>query len=293
MTAAVILLACLLIVRPAWAHSSGEAGGSLESVMVLCCLLSLFLYLLGFTRAWRRATRSASIWRAACFVSGWCLLLLVVLPVTLRAAEASFAFHMAEHELLMIGVAPLFILARPLGSFAWALPSGGRAFLTAIAASAPARTLSLPVVAWVLQAAALWAWHMPALFEAALASPALHVLQHASFLVTALLFWWSLFHGGSAMVRHGAALLSLFTTVLHSSLLGALLAMSPIVWYSGPGNAPLFTLEDQQLAGIIMWVPGGILYVAAALWITTDWLRIAERRTSHWERAPEISRRVA
>ena len=73
----------------------------------------------------------------------------------------------------------------------------------------------------------------------------------------------------------------------------ALLAMSPIVWYSGPGNAPLFTLEDQQLAGIIMWVPGGILYVAAALWITTDWLRMAERRTSHWERAAETSRRVA
>jgi putative membrane protein len=293
MTAPIILLTCLLLVRPAWAHGTGDSGGSVESVIVLCCVLTLFLYLLGFARAWRRRTRSASVWRAASFVCGCCLLLLVVLRVTLRAAEASFAFHMAEHELLMIGVAPLFIMARPLGSFAWALPDSGRWLLAAVAASAAVRALTLPVVAWVLQAAALWAWHMPVPFEAALANPGLHALQHASFLVTALLFWWSLFHGGSGTVRHGAALLSLFTTVLHTGLLGALLAVSPIVWYSGPGNTPLFTLEDQQLAGIIMWIPGGILYIAAALWIAADWLRMAERRTSHWERAPEASHRVA
>jgi putative membrane protein len=295
MMIAAITTALLLTVRPAWAHGVGDDGGSIEWIVVLCCVLALFLYLFGVARAWRAGTRDGKplVRQAAFFISGCSLLLLAIFPGAQRAAENSFAVHMVEHEVLMIGVAPLLIAARPLGMFAWALPASGRRLLAAIAGSMALRILSLPVVAWTLQGAALWAWHMPTLFQATLTSPAVHALQHASFLVTALLFWWSLFHGGSGTVRHGTAVLSLFATVMHSSLLGALLAVSPIVWYSDRANLPLYTLEDQQLAGIIMWVPGSLIYVAVAVWIVADWLRLAERRVRNWERAAEGMRRAS
>jgi cytochrome c oxidase assembly factor CtaG len=199
---------------------------------------------------------------------------------------------MAEHEVLMVAVAPLLILAHPMGVFAWGLPASGRHELAALAGSRVLRVLTRPSVAWALQAAALWLWHMPRLFEAALASPALHILQHACFLISALLFWWSLFHGGAGAMRHGAALLSLFTTVIHTSLLGALLTVSPIVWYASLAADPSSGLADQQLAGIIMWVPGGILYVAEALWVAADWMRVSEARTRNWERSAALSRHV-
>jgi hypothetical protein len=86
---------------------------------------------------------------------------------------------------------------------------------------------------------------MPAAFEAAVESPALHLLQHFCFLTTALFFWWSLFNG-AVVTRHGAALASLFTTVLHTSVLGALITVARLPWYRG------VELADQQLAGVFV-----------------------------------------
>jgi putative membrane protein len=111
---------------------------------------------------------------------------------------------------------------------------------------------------------------VPALFEAAVEHEGIHALQHASFLVTALLFWWAVL-GRDARSREGsgAALAYLFTTMLHTSALGALLTLAASPWY------PRYGLEDQQLGGLVMWVPGGAAYVAAALMIMARLLRPA------------------
>jgi len=178
-----------------------------------------------------------------------------------------------QHELLMVVASPLLIAGRTLAALAWGLPAawrphaGGwfrrRGWLVFW------HGISNPLSAWSLHALALWGWHLPALFEAALRHPLLHVLQHASFLLTALLFWWSTIGAGSRH-RRGVELLSLFTTMAHTGALGALLTLSPLLWY--PSYAPtaaalgIDPLEDQQLGGLVMWIPAGLAYLAAGLW---------------------------
>ena len=116
---------------------------------------------------------------------------------------------------------------------------------------------------------------MPALFEAALANEAVHALQHIAFLLTALVFWWSVL-GATTRKAQGIALLSLFTTMVHTGTLGALLTLSTVAWYpSYAATAPtwgLDALEDQQLGGIVMWVPAGLIYVVCGLVLTARWI---------------------
>ena len=105
-------------------------------------------------------------------------------------AERSFAVHMVQHELLMVVAAPLLVLGRPLEAWAWALPLAARRALAAVSrepvVQAAWRALTMPVGAWSVHAVALWTWHLPLLFVAALSNPALHVLQHACFFASAL-----------------------------------------------------------------------------------------------------------
>jgi len=136
---------------------------------------------------------------------------------------------------------------------------------------------------------------VPRLFEMTLESSVVHALQHASFLLTALLFWWALLHGrhgrdaGPRAAGYGAAVFYLFTTAVHTSALGALLTFSPTLWYPAYGSSAAtwgFTpLEDQQLAGLMMWIPGSVGYLIAALALLAAALRAAELRSVQRERA--------
>jgi len=123
---------------------------------------------------------------------------------------------------------------------------------------------------------AIWVWHLPILFNAALASPVVHGLQHVSFFATALLFWWSLLRGRARTRGYGAAAFYLFITALHSGFLGILLSLTKTLIYPGQTAAApewgLTQLEDQQLAGLIMWVPAGVVYAAAALIMVGIWI---------------------
>ena len=133
------------------------------------------------------------------------------------------------------------------------------------------------VVAWVLHALAIVAWHVPALFDAAVRNDAVHSAQHLCFFGTALLFWWGILRGPNG---RGAALLAVFTTAVYTSALGALLTVSPHAWYSAYASSTaawgLTPLEDQQLGGLIMWVPAAIIYTGVALWLFAAWLRGSE-----------------
>ncbi|WP_292560263.1 cytochrome c oxidase assembly protein [Mesorhizobium sp.] len=142
--------------------------------------------------------------------------------------------------------------------------------------------ISRPVVATVLHGAAIWIWHVPALFEAALQQGFLHYAQHASLLGTGLLFWWVLLPRPGREHACGNAVMHLFFTSLHTGLLGVLLVVSPKLWY--PANAVgsdlwgLSPLEDQQLAGLIMWIPAGLIYGGAALLSVAFWIQTSSRR---------------
>jgi putative membrane protein len=256
---------------------------SLEPAVIIGLALSAWLYLRGVLSLWRSAGPGRGIRRreAAAFAGGWIVLVLALVSPLHRLGGVLFSAHMAQHELLLAAAAPLLILGRPLVPFVWALPITWRRMVGNWAAMAPVRgtweLLTLPLVAWALHGVAIWLWHAPALFEATLRSDLVHTLQHISFLGTGLLFWWALLRGRGGRIGRPAAVLYLFTTSVHTTVLGALLTFSSRAWYPlyAPATAAwgLTPLEDQQLAGLIMWVPANLSYLIAALVIASAWLK--------------------
>jgi putative membrane protein len=256
-------------------------GWSYEPWVVACLLASAALYVLGVARLWRHAGagRGVQAGRAITFAAGW-LVLAAALVSPLDALGAYlFAAHMVQHELLMVIAAPLLVLGHPLAAWAWAFPPAGRRalgrFFHRPAWRRPWLVLTGPLAGWTLHALALWLWHVPVLFDAALASEGVHALQHIAFLGTALLFWWTVLGAGTRR-EQGIAIASLFTTMVHTGALGALLTLAPVVFYKAYlGTAPAFgftPLEDQQLGGLVMWVPAGFVYVVAGLVLAARWL---------------------
>jgi cytochrome c oxidase assembly factor CtaG len=179
--------------------------------------------------------------------------------------------------------APLLVLGRPIVPSLWAMPKRWRQESGRWARGATVRgiwrAITAPAAAFTLHFIAIWTWHAPGLYDLSLRSEFIHALQHASFLGTALLFWWAIVHGGRR-IGHGAAVLYLFATAVHTSLLGALLTFTNSLWYPAYGATTgpwgLMPLEDQQLAGLIMWIPGGIVYAGAALALFASWLRASD-----------------
>jgi len=194
---------------------------------------------------------------------------------------------MTEHEILMLVAAPLLVLGRPLFVWLWALPLAWRRTVGDWSKRPWVRygwqALTLPLVAWSIQAVALWVWHAPLLFQAMLQSELIHTLQHVSFRLSALLFWWAVLHGGRGWMGYGAATLYVFTTSIHSGALGALLTFSSRLWYPtyrvSTAAWGLTPLEDQQLGGLLMWIPAGLVYLFAGLALMAGWLRYTEAGT--------------
>jgi cytochrome c oxidase assembly factor CtaG len=248
---------------------------SLDPGVVVPLALTALLFAAGAKRS-----RGVSASQAACFWLGWLVLAVALLSPLHRLGEALFSAHMAQHEFLMLLAAPLLVLSRPLIPILWGLPIRWRRALGQWSKK-PLVTRSWfavtrPAVAWCVHAAALWLWHAPRLFQATLTSDWIHSAQHISFLGSALLFWWSLFYA-QGRTGYGSSVLYIFTTAVHTSILGALLTFSVAVWY--PDYAPttatwgVLPLEDQQIGGLIMWIPAGVVYLGAGLWLLALWLR--------------------
>ncbi len=216
------------------------------------------------------------------FAAGWFALVLALASPLDRFGTRSFAAHMLQHELMMAVAAPLLVAAHPLGVWSWALALPARRAIGA-ALHRPAwrrlwHWLCVPATAWSLHAIALWGWHVPALFDAAVHDPMVHTWQHTSFLASALLYWWTVLRAQTRAAQ-GVAVASLFATMLHSGALGALLALSPQAWYGAYADGTLAfglsALEDQQLGGLVMWVPAGLVYLAAGLALAARWGALA------------------
>jgi len=261
---------------------------SFEPLVVLSLLISALLFIVGF---WR-VRRSIRTWEALCFALGW-LALFVALVSPLHAwGQVLFSAHMTQHEILMLVAAPLLVLGRPLVTFLWALPLNWSRSLGNVAKIRTLnrlwRMFTIPLVAWLVHAIALWIWHISILFEAVLHYESVHTAQHLSFFISALLFWWALIHGPQGAMGYGAAVLYLFTTSVHSGVLGALITVAGSVWYPSyvglTRSWGLTPLEDQQLGGLIMWIPAGLVYVIAGLALFAGWLREADVRAMKRER---------
>ncbi|HYE96120.1 MAG TPA: cytochrome c oxidase assembly protein [Rubricoccaceae bacterium] len=281
--------------KPHSFHDLWKTWG-LEPGVLVPLALATGLYFYGVRRLWRSSApgRGVSRGEAACYAGGLFALFVALVSPLHPWGRVLFSAHMTQHEVLMLVAAPLLVLGRPLVPFLWALPQpwarrvGG--WTKAPAWRRSWRVLTAPLVAWALHGAILWAWHHPALFQATIDNEAVHTLQHASFLGSALLFWWALVHGRPGPLGYGMAVLYLFTTALHSGLLGGLLTFAQRVWYPAYAETTaswgLTPLEDQQLGGLIMWIPAGLVYVVAGLALFAGWMREAERRALRRERVP-------
>lgn len=288
--AAVVTVAVAISVMPAaaWAHT-GEplaphdlwTAWEWTPSILIPVLVSGALYALGLSRLWRRGIgRGIRRWEASCFATGWLVLALALLSPLHPLGEALFSAHMVQHELLMVVAAPLLVLGRPLVSWLHAIPVSSRRAMGAVTRNRRFRSgwrvLTYAGTAWVVQAVVLWGWHLPRLYDAALGSETVHAMQHISFLGAALLFWWALLHGRKSHARGVTAVLYLFTTAVHSTLLGMLLTFASSPWYAHYQTISpawgITPLEDQQLAGLIMWIPAGISYLIAALLLASRWL---------------------
>jgi putative membrane protein len=290
--AAIVLLAAAAFSGAAVAHvvsppepsTAGSESAELLGV-VLPLAIAAALYLVGWLRLHRRAEPVGERWwRAGAFAAGWIALVAALLSPIDRWSAQLFSIHMIQHEMLMLIAAPLLVLGRPLPVFLWAFGMRGRAAIARATRFGPLqsvwRTLLRPLNAWALHALALWIWHAPRAFEAALVNQTVHDLQHFTFLVTALLFWSALLHA-RGRENQGTAVLYLFTTTVHTSVLGALITFGAEPWYPAYlDTAPLAglsALEDQQLGGLIMWVPGSLVYIGIGLTLLARWIGAPQR----------------
>lgn len=250
--------------------------------------LAVVSYVVGVARLWATAGagRGVSRARAGCFALGTLVALGALVSPLDQLSDALFAAHMSQHELLMVVAAPLVVLGRPFTGVLWALPPRARSRVGRSLAAPGARWswqfLSAPLFVLVLHAVTRWVWHLPSLFEAAMRDEALHAFQHFTFFATAALFWWALLHGRYGRAGYGLSVLFVFATAMHTSVLGALISVAPRLIYRVYESRTVAygwqPLADQELAGLIMWIPSGMLFLLCALALFAAWLGEAERR---------------
>jgi putative membrane protein len=244
------------------------------------------LYAAGARALRGRAVKALRPWEVACFAAGQAAIAGALLSPLDRLKDLLFSAHMGQHELLMLVAAPLLVLGKPLLAMLWGFPPRARERIARLArAIAPAWTaLTYPLTAVAVHGATLWIWHAPALYQACLHHPALHAFQHFTFFTTAALFWWAMVHGRFGGVGYGLGVLFVFATATHSALLGVLLTFAGSLWYpeyAEPARRlAVDALQDQQLAGLLMWIPAGAIFTLVGVALFAAWLGQAERRAS-------------
>jgi putative membrane protein len=293
------ILPLVFLAQGAVAHGLGEGGKphdyhelwqswEFDPFVIAGLAFAGGLYQRGVRRLWRATRVGGGVrrWEAASFAAGWLAIVVALVSPLHPWGRVLFSAHMTQHEVLMLVAAPLLVLGKPLVVFLWALPRWlARLLGAATKVKWWARTwriVSGALVAWLIHMIALWMWHIPALFDATIESDVVHAAQHLSFLGSALLFWWAVMQGRQKALGYGLAVLYLFTTALHNGLLGALLTFTRSPWYPAYSDTTqswgLTPLEDQQLGGLIMWVPAGVVYIIAGLALFAGWMRESENR---------------
>ena len=248
--------------------------------MTLLCVVLALGYLHGWLRSRARPAQAVGAWRAAGFLLGLVLIWIAVASPLASGDAHSLTVHMVQHLVLMSLAPPLIWLADPLRLLACALPSRLiESVALPIARWRPSqrlgRLLGHPFVCWVAATIALVAWHVPALLTLSMQSNAWHALEHASFLAGGLLFWWPVVRPWptSSTERPWSIVLYLFLATLPCDVLSGFLVFSERIAYpvylSATGHGSLAVLDDQQLAGALMWTAVTIIYLVAAVIVAT------------------------
>ena len=274
-----------MLAHQAVAPSDLAGSWTLEPALLATLAVAALVHWRGRARLGRRIAGPREKRRAVAFYTGLMVLTGALMSPLDALAHALFSGHMAQHLLLMVVAAPLLVYARPTAALVAGLPAGGRDMVRRSGLRGPnaqsrlrgtVHALARPVVVWIIGTLALWAWHMPALYEAAVAHEPVHVLEHASFLGAALLFWTVVLASGTRRgVPRPIAIVLVFASGVQSSALGAVLLFASTPLYSvhaeGARVWDVSPLSDQQLAGALMWSPPALLYIVVMGWLLVRW----------------------
>lgn len=267
-----------------WTHWISEPSTAIAMASVTG------VYAWGVRRARQRSSRANAFaaWRVRCFAWSIVVLSIAMLSPVDALADELFTAHMAQHVLLAVVAPPLFVAGAPIVAMLWALPLSARRRVVQVVKGArwlttTWRFMTTPFVSFATHAVVLWAWHMPPLFTAALRHSSLHALEHVSFLGSACLIWWGItYPSRSRRAAYALGIVVLFATMMQSGALGALITFSRRLWFPLQETAAatwgLSPIEDQQLAGLVMWVVGGLLFIVQMSVLFFLWMRHAERR---------------
>jgi putative membrane protein len=283
-----LTLSGLLWIPAACAHVSHEHNGgsqfgwAWEPWVLVLLGISGILYFSGWLRMHKQgnAKRILGVARPLSFIGGLLALFIALISPLDTLAEHLFCAHMTQHLFLMLIAPPLLVWSRPILVWLWAFPLEqrrqiGRVWIETPALHSTHAFLMQPVVVWLYASVALWFWHIPGPYNWALSNEGVHTLEHICFFVTSLAFWTLVMEPyGPRKISHGTALVMVSTYAMHNGLLGALLTFASTPLYH-TAQLPLFgltALEDQQLAGLIMWVPASIVHLVSLGLLFVGWL---------------------
>jgi cytochrome c oxidase assembly factor CtaG len=272
-------------------------------------LTTAALYLHGWRRLSRRMPARFGARHLAATMTGLASILLALTSPLDALSTLLLQAHMTQHMLLMLVAPPLLWMGAPVAPMLLGLPRPVRRTVTRALAVPQVRQLSHvlsdPVVSWVTFVVAFWAWHIPALYDLALRSDGWHHVEHACFFLTALLFWRLVILSWPTRSSwpRWAMIPYLALADLQNSALAAILTFSDRVIYPTYAAAPrlwgLSALEDQAIAGVIMWVPGSLAFLLPVLWLVAtvlvapepDRMRAGVRPSSQEATRPEADQR--
>ncbi len=203
------------------------------------------------------------------------MFLALVLPLDELGDSYLFSAHMVQHLCLTIVVPPLLLLGTP----GWLVePLLRKAMIFRIA-----RVLTFPVVAFFLYNIDFWLWHAPPLYNATLENQGIHIFEHATFIVFGVIYWWPVFSPSALLPRlsMGGQVLYLFLSGMPAVALGAGLTFLPPLYapyLAAPRIWGLTAATDQQLGGLIMWIPGNIFYIVIASILFISWMQGQEAK---------------
>lgn len=265
----------------------------LEPQLIIGLLIPLALYAFGWYRLQRRGPRGLILpkWRAWAFVGGIAALALALISPISGYSEVQFSMHMTQHLMLLMIAPPLLLLGAPLIPTLWALPGSARRWVGQfLSPRHPMHrvfsSLAHPFVAVAAYVSTIAVWHLPGLYDVAQGQTIIHDLQHMSFLGVATLYWWPLVHptGGRRQLSYALAIPYLLPPFIEGMVIGALVTLSSRPLYATYQGTPdvwgVSTLEDQQIAGLIMWVPGGLMLLIPLFWLLWLALNAEEKRLS-------------
>jgi putative membrane protein len=272
-------------------HADLPLAWAAPAIVVVSLALGGVVYVEGWREYRGRPPAHFTGLQLVAFLSGLgCLCAALASPLD-EAAEASLSAHMVQHIAVLTAAPALLLLGDPLLPLLRGLPDSlSRALVAPLLRwrrlRGAAHALAHPFVALLLYSMVLWSWHVPTLYELALRVPAIHLIEHASFFVAGLLFWFPVVQPWPSRPRwpRGAMIPYLLAADVQNTVLAALLTFSGRVLYPfyefHHGVAAAAALDDQVLAGVIMWVPMSLAYLIPAALLTIRLLSPATREAS-------------